>query len=194
MTDKYDGTASVSVNYPIKPNTPPAVSAQIPNVLIQKGEEQTIDLSQYIKDDDGEALTYTATSSATSKIVDMTIDGSTLKLKGNWYGATTITVKGVDAKGASASASFDVLLRDSAVPLDIYPNPVQTTFNIRTANEVVAKVVVTNISGATVYSQADVAIDPFHPHTVDATTWGAGSYSVEVNVNGEITRRSIVKL
>lgn len=194
VTDKYDGTASVSINYTIKPNTPPAVSAQIPNVLIQKGEEQTIDLSQYIKDDDGEALTYTATSSATSKIVDMTIDGSTLKLKGNWYGATTITVKGTDAKGASASASFDVLLRDSAVPLDIYPNPVQTTFNIRTANEVVAKVVVTNISGATVYSQADVAIDPFHPHTVDATTWGAGSYSVEVNVNGEITRRSIVKL
>jgi hypothetical protein len=124
----------------------------------------------------------------------MSIAGNLLKLKGNWYGATTISVTGTDSKSAKATASFDVLLRDNSVPLDIYPNPVQTTFKIRTQEAVTANVTVTGISGAVVYSAADVQIDAFNPHEVDATGWEPGNYSVEVNVNGEKTRRNIVKL
>lgn len=194
VTDEYDMSSSVDIEYTIRENFAPAVISQIPNVLIQKGEEVSIDLSKYIADEDGETLVYSATSSSASKIVEMSIAGNVLKLKGNWYGATTISVTGTDSKSAKATASFDVLLRDNSVPLDIYPNPVQTTFKIRTQETVTANVTVTGISGAVVYSAADVQIDAFKPHEVDATGWEPGNYSVEVNVNGEKTRRNIVKL
>lgn len=194
VTDEYEMSSSVDIKYTILENFAPVVTSQIPNVLIQKGEELEIKLSDYFSDEDGEALVYSAKSSSASKVVDMTINGDILKLKGNWYGATTITVTGSDAKNAQASAAFDVLLRDNSVPLDIYPNPVQTTFKIRTQEAVTANVTVTGISGAVVYSAADVQIDAFNPHEVDATGWEPGNYSVEVNVNGEKTRRNIVKL
>jgi hypothetical protein len=175
-------------------NFAPVAVGSIPNILIQKGEVKEIKLSEYFKDEDGETLTYSAKSSSASKVVEMTVAGDILKLKGNWYGATTITVTGSDAKAAKAETSFDILLRDNAVPLDIYPNPVQTTLNIRTANPVSANITITSISGAEVFTAKDVAIDPFNPYAVDATSWDPGNYSVEVNVNGEVTRRSIVKL
>lgn len=194
VTDQYEMSSSVDIQYTILENFAPAVTAQFPNVLIQKGEEVSIDLSKYITDEDGESLVYAATSSSTSKVVEMTIAGNILNLKGNWYGATTISVTGTDSKLAKATASFDVLLRDNAVPLDIYPNPVQTTFKIRTPSAVTASVSVSSISGAVVHSAADVQIDVFNPYEIDATGWEPGNYSVEVNVNGEKTRRNIVKL
>ena len=194
VTDEYGMSSSVDINYTVLENFAPVAVGSIPNILIQKGEVKEIKLSDYFKDEDGETLTYSAKSSSASKVVEMTVAGDILKLKGNWYGATTITVTGSDAKAAKAETSFDILLRDNAVPLDIYPNPVQTTLNIRTANPVSANITITSISGAEVFTAKDVAIDPFNPYAVDATSWDPGNYSVEVNVNGEVTRRSIVKL
>lgn len=194
VTDSYQASTTLKINYTVLPNNAPTVAKQIENTIIGKDEVKTYDLNEYFSDTDGENLTYTVNTTTTNIIVEHSVDGNILSVKGKWYGMTTLVVTATDAKGESASVSFDILMRDNDIPLDIYPNPIQTTFQIRTDSDATIDIKVTSVSGATAFSATGVAVGPFAPYTVDATNWEPGNYSIEIKKGEEITRRNIVKL
>ena len=194
VTDEHGGESSIKINYTVLANNPPKVTAQLPNLLIPRGETKTIDLTQYINDQDGEILQYTFGSSSTAKIVEMSIDGTTLNVKGNWYGSTTISVTGTDIKGSSATNTFDVLIRDSSIPVDIFPNPMKDYLTIRTGSEERAKITVTSSLGAIVYQSEDTTVGPFNPLSLDVTTWDSGIYTIEIVTPSVNFKRNVVKL
>ena len=65
----------------------------------------TVDLSSYFSDPDGNPLTYSATSSNTSKAT-VSVSGSTLTITAVAAGSATITVRATDPSNASRSRSF----------------------------------------------------------------------------------------
>lgn len=194
VTDEHGGESSIKINYTVLANNPPKVTAQLPNLLIPRGETKTIDLTQYINDEDGEILQYTFGSSSTAKIVEMSIDGTTLNVKGNWYGSTTISVTGTDIKGSSATNTFDVLIRDSSIPVDIFPNPMKDYLTIRTGSDERAKITVSSSLGAIVYQSEDITVGPFNPLSLDVTTWDSGIYTIEIVTPSVNFKRNVVKL
>ena len=83
----------------------------------------TLDLSNYFSDPDGNPLTYSATSSSTSKAT-VSVSGSTLTITAVAAGWTTITVKATDPSNASRSRSFyaNVLASNTVNRVGTIPN------------------------------------------------------------------------
>ena len=194
VTDAAGNTATAEIAYTILPNNKPVSTAAFDKLVMNKGESKTINLDQHFTDADGDKLTYVVSNSDKS-ITNCVIQGSTLTISAASYGTTTVGVFAKDARNASSStSSMQILIRDTNEALDVYPTSVQTTLNIRTATDGTADILITGASGAVVYSQSAVATGPFNPHTINASEWGAGVYSVEVTVNGNKYKKTIVKL
>lgn len=193
-TDEYGQESTLAINIKVLPNNPPVVTNQFPSLLIGKDEVKEIKLTDYFTDQDGEVLTYSLTSSSTATIVDASINGDILSIKGKWYGVTTVTVTAKDAKATTVSSSFDVLVRDSSVPFDLYPNPVVDVLNIRPGAESTLNVKITSVAGGIIYQNDGASCTPFAPFQIDATSWEPGTYMVEVKSANETVRKTIVKL
>ncbi|TAE31871.1 MAG: T9SS C-terminal target domain-containing protein [Candidatus Kapaibacterium sp.] len=74
---------------------------------IQHGQTGQLTLSTYFIDDDGDALTYTATSNSPS-IASVGINNGILTIQGQSAGTTSIRVTASDGRGGSVSLSFSV--------------------------------------------------------------------------------------
>ena len=96
--------------------------------------------------------------------------------------------------GEKVSTSFKVLIRNTTIPFDVYPNPVTDgKLYIRGNGTSSARVVVSGVSGAPVYEDT-VTVGAFEPAMIDLNGCGAGVYSVKVsNSDGSMTT-SIVKI
>ena len=81
------------------PNGAP-VCGDIPAQTLWVNDDLAVDLSTYCSDPDGDSLTYTATSSATSKVTE-SVSGSTLTLTGKALGSSDITFTATDNPGNS---------------------------------------------------------------------------------------------
>lgn len=192
--DEYGLESKLKLSVKVLPNNPPVVKNQFPSLLIGKDEVKEIKLTDYFTDQDGEVLTYSLSSSSTATIIDASINGDILSIKGKWYGVTTITVTAKDAKGTTVSSSFDVLVRDTSVPFDLYPNPVVDVLNIRPGAESTLNVKITSVAGGIIYQNDGASCTPFAPFQIDATSWEPGTYMVEVKSANETVRKTIVKL
>jgi hypothetical protein len=106
----YDKVGAATAILNITPvNKPPVVKAIPGQAIYQTQTFNTIDLSQYVTDPDGDAIDWTATG---NKNVAVTINGSmaTLDYPYTWVGSEVITFKATDKFGATASkaATFRV--------------------------------------------------------------------------------------
>ncbi|MCR4825095.1 MAG: S8 family serine peptidase [Bacteroidales bacterium] len=180
VTDGYAETVQ-KFSYTILENhAPEAVTSFEDHRFGATGETLSYRLGDYFRDSDGEELSYTATLGGTALIVNCTVSGDELTVKANSYGSTTVTVTATDARGLSASSSFRVLVRDSTRPYDLYPNPVKDVLYLRAGEPQTADVTVSGKSGAVVFSQAGVSLDPFEPLAIDLSAQPGGSYYVRV--------------
>jgi hypothetical protein len=127
-----------------------------------------------------------------SDVVHLNASADKLVLTTRGYGFTTATVTATDACKASCSFSFNVLIRDDARPLDVYPNPVVDKLNIRPGQEGQLEVTVTNKVGATVWS-GSATVGPFNPMSIDLSGQPGGVYYVHVQGNGVDERYTIAK-
>lgn len=201
VKDEYDATSTASVTFEILPNTPPSLVKSIENLVLNKGDEISINLSDYIIDSDGENLRYEIKSSSKSEVVKTAVSQDLLTIKGHWYGETTLTITASDAKGANISTNVAIIVRDNShdaegeLAIDIYPNPVVTTFKIRSVSNTTASIKITNSYGGVVYNESGVALSPFAPLEVtEAQKWSSGSYTVEISAEGKVVTKNIVKL
>jgi len=92
------------------PNRDPEPVGTIPDQTVDLGESVTVDLSPFFEDPDGDALTYTASSSNT-RVARGSVSGSTLTVSTVAPGTATLTVTARDTDGASTAQRFDVTVR-----------------------------------------------------------------------------------
>ena len=105
-TDSEGLSATQTVQVTV-PNRPPAPVGTIPEETVEVGEADTVDLSSYFEDPDGDALRYTASSSA-SGVVRTSVAGGTLTVTGVAKGTAEVTVTATDTEDLSATQSFQV--------------------------------------------------------------------------------------
>ena len=182
-TDAFGALTDYSIAYEILPNHAPIVAESISNRQFGLvGESETFDLSRYIQDEDVEPLKY-AVSTSEPNVAHPFVSGNNLQLTVLGYGLTTVSVTATDACGKSCSLSFLVLVRDESRPVDLYPNPVVKTLNIRPGTEGQIEVAITNKVGATVWSGTENA-SPFSPLAVDMSGMAGGTYYVSIKGAG----------
>ena len=86
------------------------------------GEQVTLDLSPYFSDPDGDALTYTAASSAAA-VESVSVSGTALTVTGVAVGSAWVTVSASDPAGQAATQSFEVTVSNRAPePRDSIPD------------------------------------------------------------------------
>ena len=104
-------------------NRPPEALGDIPPQTLTEGEQFQESVDALFSDPDGDALTYSATSS-NSGVVTASMSGSIITVEAVAEGTATVTVTATDPDGASASlsVSFTVLARnESPVVTDTIP-------------------------------------------------------------------------
>lgn len=89
---------------PEPPNNAPRALGNLPDITLQVGETRTFGIGGTFVDPDGDALTYSATSSNTA-VLGVSISGSTVTARGVSAGQTSITVTARDPRGGSAQLS-----------------------------------------------------------------------------------------
>ena len=94
-----------------EPNRAPQPEGTIPAQTLNPGGTVAINASQYFTDPDGDALTYTATSSNTS-VATVLVSGSTVTITAVATGSATITITARDPDGLSATQRAGVTVEE----------------------------------------------------------------------------------
>ena len=123
-----DGASAVQrfkVTVP-QPNRAPRRVGTIPAQTLAPGRTGTINASQYFSDPDGDALSYTATSSNLSA-ARTSVSGSTVTITAVATGSATITVTARDPEGLTATQQMRVTVSQSnRAPQRVGSVPAQT--------------------------------------------------------------------
>ena len=95
------------------PNRAPVITA-VPALDLVSGASETVILTRYLRDPDGEALAYSATSSDEA-VASVQIVGVGLTVTAVARGETTVRVTGTDSSGLSVSQNFSVTVDGVAI-------------------------------------------------------------------------------
>ena len=95
---------------------PPVAVGSMPELTVQVGSTESVDLAGYFSDPDGDELSYAATSSD-AEVATVAISGDSVAVTGVAIGSAEITVTASDDGGFSASQDFtaSVFLTDRRV-------------------------------------------------------------------------------
>jgi len=194
VTAKY-GTeqGKGTFTFTILPNHSPFILKGIDDTLL--GDSPlTFNLSGYFDDEDGEELSFAATTDDGSP-ASVSVSGNTLTVSRRAIGRGVITVTATDGVGASASMNVTVVAKDADAPIDIYPTSVTTSANITNDSPSLAKtkVVLVGSSGSTVYETENFA-SAFTPISIPMTGMAPGVYYVKVTYRGKTYRKAFVKI
>ena len=191
-TDHYGVGTDYSVDYEILENHAPKVVSTPDDLMFGSvGASRSLNITEYIQDEDGEPLTYTITTSD-QNVAHLNPNGDSIQLTTLGYGLVTATVTATDACKASASVTFRILVRDETRPVDLYPIPVVSALNIRPGTSGQITVSISNKAGAVVWS-GESAVTPFDPLSVDLSGVAGGSYYVTLQGAGTDGTYPIVK-
>ncbi len=138
--DIYEAGAWDTLHLIVRQNSAP-VATNIPNIIIEKGLNRSLELSHYFSDpDDQDVLTYTAvldSISVANGLSVLNLNGSGLNIEGLNAGNGIITVTADDGFGGTVSKSFGlIVLNNKGNIVDDYkitvgPNPVHSTANVK---------------------------------------------------------------
>ena len=87
------------------PNRPPVPRGTIASITVQVDQTESVDVSPYFTEPDGEALAYSATSSNPG-VVTVSMAGSTISVTAVAKGTTTVSVTATDPGGLAATQTF----------------------------------------------------------------------------------------
>ena len=105
---------------------PPIATGSIPGLTVEVGNTESVDLAGFFSDADGDALSYTATSS-NSGVATATVSGTTVQVTAVGAGDATMTVTASDPGGLSAVQTFSVTVPNRA-PVAVGRIPDAETF------------------------------------------------------------------
>ena len=125
-TDRLGATGTQTFTATVEPNSAPTTVGSIPAQTVSlTASAETIDVSSYFSDADNNPLTYSATSSDTSKAT-VSLSGSTLTITAVVAGSATITVTATDTANATATQTISVTVVTNRAPVPEGTIPTQT--------------------------------------------------------------------
>ncbi len=191
--DEYGARTDKEVEYTVLPNHAPVLVEDFGTVCVNgTGATVRIAVADHVTDEDGGPLSVLL-SIADRDIVSFIYSDEVITFTGKALGVTKVSLTVTDAKGASVQTSFNVVVRDSSKPYDIYPNPVTDYLNIRTPEASNCSVELYSATGSRIYSGEGVSsID--EPMQVDMKNAAPGQYTLRLNLNGQEYQASVVKL
>ena len=184
---------SVSFTLTILENHPPQVNVPLENMVVP-ASLVSLNLNNAFSDQDQEPLTITMASSD-SKVATVKVLKNEPILEAYSYGMVELTFTATDARGASASQTIKVLVRNTAKAFDVYPNPVTDYMFVRPGEKAVSvEIEVIGDFGRKIISKTAKA-SPFEPVKLDLTNLDPGQYLVNVkDSSGKEFTQNIVKL
>lgn len=193
VVDEYGLSAVKEFSYIILGNLAPEKIKDIDNILLtSKGQEFTLDMTQYVSDPDGEQLKYDAVISD-PKVLHITAKGNQLMGTALGYGTVSVEIMAKDAKGEYATLTFKVQVKDPSTPVSVYPNPVTDYVNVSTLDPAETRIRIVSQTGKTVYDETSV-VSGYDPARIDMTTCPPGVYSMRVTFGGTDYKQNVVKL
>ena len=94
------------------PNRGPVAVGSMPDLELAAGGKQSVDVTPYFSDPDGDALSYAATS-ADVDVTTVSVSGSTLTITAVGQGTAAVTVTATDLEGLSAEQAFEVTVQQT---------------------------------------------------------------------------------
>ena len=203
--------ATEPVTPPVTPepaNRAPEVVGTIPSLTLTTGDTESVDVSSYFRDPDGDALSHAARTSD-PEVATASISGSTVTVTRVAAGEATITVTATDPGGLSATQSFEVTVPNRApeavgglglvmlpghtesVDMSSYfsdPDGDMLSYEVETSD---ADVATASVSGSTVTvtgvaaGEATITVTATDPDGLSATQ------SFEVTVQGRVPERTL---
>lgn len=193
VTDAFGLSATAELKYRIAANAAPEIIKEIEDIaLYSKGSEFSLDMSEYVSDPDGEALTYKV-NVADAQIAHVTVKGNKLTGTPLKYGRTDVEIVASDARGESVTLSFAILIKDPATPVSVYPNPVKDFVNIGTLDEAETVIRITNQTGKLMHESVST-VSGHNPARIDMSSYAPGSYAISVSFGGKKYNQTVVKL
>lgn len=191
-TEEYGLVSEVSITFTVYPNRAPEKLQDIEDMKFTQKNELQFDLTEYVKDEDGEQLQYTINVSD-GKVAHAAVRGNTLYVTALNYGVATVEVVASDIRGEKVEFKFRVLLQDESKPVNVYPLQVKDYVNVATLDEENAEISIFNAAGKTMFTEK-AEVSGFAPVRVDMSSYVPGVYSVTVSVDGKKYRQNVVKL
>ncbi|MCW3786997.1 S8 family serine peptidase [Plebeiibacterium sediminum] len=185
---------SYPFTYTILENHTPVLSQSLNNYYIGNPDKAyDIALMNYFTDEDGEDLDFDITFN--SNYINVSEIYNSLTINPVINGLSTVTITASDARGETATATFQVMVRDDSNEIDIYPNPVSDIVNFRMGEDVngALNVSIYNSNGGLV-DQRNTSISAFAPGSLNLSDLSTGQYELEINYNNTVIKRNIVKL
>ena len=195
----------LSIPYTILPNTVPVVLKSFASTMLTVGKSVTLPLDGCFKDNDGDALTCSASlagrgggapvaADGQTGFAKVSVNGNTLTIKGIAPGVGSVELRASDGFGGSASTSFLIRVDEAGSEgLSIYPAEVRDRLYITASKACVTPVSITTASGKEIFAKS-VGQDPFNPYYVSMGKCAPGIYVVKVELDGKKIVREVVKL
>ena len=174
-------------------NTPPEVTMAGGNCVLSSLDEMiSFNPAYNFSDNDPGSLSYEV-SIGSPKVLRTSWDGDELNIYPAAYGTSSVTVTAIDDGGLRASYTFEVVVRDGSVPVDVWPNPVKTTLNVAAGRLMDLRICLKSASG-NVLLEDTVECSSFSPVQIDMSSCAPGIYSLSVTLpSGKVSQNQVIK-
>ena len=191
--DQYGMKASKEIVYSIRDNVKPEVVKDMDDMIMsKKGQEFSLDLGEYIVDEDGEQLSYEIVLS-NAKVAHLVTRNNTLYGTALAYGTSDVEIIARDARGEEARLSFKVLVKDPSSPVSVYPNPVTDYVNVGTLDMASTSIRISSSTGKLMFEDT-MEVSGLEPAKIDMSSFAPGVYSIAVSFGGNEYVQNVVKL
>lgn len=193
VTDSYGLEMTKDIQYEIMPNHAPVIIKQVENMLFyMPGMRFALDMTEYLNDPDGEQLKFSI-SITDRTVLHINPKDNILNATSLGYGVTDVIIVATDSRGLKCTLTFKVLVKDTSVPMEVYPNPVKDWLNISTLEVASTNIRILSSTGQVVYDET-YDVSAFDPALIDMRKFAPGVYRVEVKYDDQAHNRTIVKL
>ena len=188
--------ATLSANITVLANRAPVVTEDCPSVgiIVPCGTTQTLDVSTWFKDPDGEPLSYSARVRQPDLAQVTVSEEGVLTLEGLQTGLATVDVEasdGLDSKVVSLPLAISL----EGKALFLYPavagNQVYVAYNA--ATPVKASLALFSATGAQLW-QGEAQMSAFRPVLIDLSKYAPGVYTVQVQAGNATDVLSFAKI
>ena len=128
-------------------NRAPQPVGTIPATTLASGGAATINVSRYFSDPDGDALTYSASSSNTG-VARVSVSGSTVTISAAGAGSATVTVTATDPGGLSATQTASVAVQAAGAPNLAFSSVTPITATVTAGDTADVEIVIRNDGNA----------------------------------------------
>ena len=197
VTDIYGAVATAVINVEKYTDNPPMVKTPIETVGLARGETQSIDLRQFVDDEDTGSLTFSA-GSVSGTNVSTALDGHTLKVAALGYGQAKQTFEATDCHNQTVSFALDMFVYMNKGIYSLFPTVAENTVYVKLGPSVNGKVTlrVRNAAGKQALEKScDTAQLDAVKRTVmlDVSSLYPGQYTVSIENGGKTYKEKFIK-